>query len=190
MPNLISINLTSLLQDTELIKEYKTNQIDTTLNNVTTVYCDWKLINDLKEWFIYILPNVKRLVLFYSQLAIINFNLNTLYSALSGLDSGSQCVTTDYACFSNIKDMDIKFVLGFGDDLGEQMSGPIKEILKIFENSKTFIFHFYRNGSYSSNKLYQCMSKMITLLNMDKNFENYHMKHDYNYLQLIKKNNG
>jgi hypothetical protein len=187
MPNLISINgISSFCEDLELMKEY---QIDTTLNNVTTVHCRYEFIDDLKQWLIYILPNVKRLVLSYNTntLSFINFSLDRLYAKLSSSDSRSEWVTTDYAHFSNIKDMEIEFVVPYRDDLCANVLDPVKKILDIFKNSKTYIFHFYHDGSHSLNKPYTYMNKIIALLNMDNNLENYHMKHSYNYLQLIKK---
>jgi len=188
MPNLISINLTSFhRQYSELMKEYKINQIDATLNSVTTVYCGYEFIDDLKQWFIYILPNVKRLVLSYSHLSMINFSLNRFFLELIGSYSRSEYVTTDYAHFPNIKDMEIKFSARYEDALYKDVLDPIKEILKVFENSKTFIFHFYHDDSHSLNKPYTSMSKIITLLNMDQYLENYLIKYSYNYLQLIKK---
>lgn len=89
--------------------------------------------------------------------------------------------------FSNIRDVQIKIVIENVAVLWGNLFDFMKEILEVFENLKTFLFHFYDELHLDLRQLCLSLKKMFRSLNIQRNFENYRIKQNYNYLQLIKK---
>jgi hypothetical protein len=181
MPNLISITLNS-----ERINDLYTNEYETTLDSITTVHCEGEFIENIKQWLIYVLPNVKHLVLSYSPQPTTQLSKKMKFLQKLHTYFRDDRITTDYLYFSKIQDVEIKLLLKDVDDLYNYVLRLVKEILEMFKNLKFFIFNFYRIN-YSFNEPFIELNKMITLLNMDKISKNYQIKHIYHHLQFVKK---
>ncbi len=63
----------------------------------------------------------------------------------------------------------------------------IQELLEMFENLQSFIFHFYDTPRFPSIVPFIDLNRTIQLLNMEEFAEIYQIKHIHNYLQFIKK---
>jgi hypothetical protein len=124
-------NLTSITLNAKRMHDLYTNEYETTLDSITTVHCKGELIKNIKQWLIYILPNVKDLVLYYSpqttrQLSNRMGFLQKLHAYFRG-----DRRTTDFVYFPNIQDIEIKLLLRDVYDLYNYVLRLIKEILKI-----------------------------------------------------------
>jgi hypothetical protein len=64
-----------------------------------------------------------------------------------------------------------------------------KELLEMFINLQSLIFHFYYMPRFPSLIPFTDLSNMIQLLNTDEISGKYQIKHVHNYLQCVRKNN-
>lgn len=184
MPNLKSVTLNS-----ERINDSYTNEYETTLDSINTVHCEGEFIKNIKQWLIYILPNAKHLVLSYSPQTTTQLSKKMEFLQKLHAYFRDDPIITDYVYFPKIQNVEIKLLLKDVDDLYNYVLRLVKEILEIFKNLKSFIFHFYQIDNYSVNEPFTDLNKMITLLNMDQISKKYQIKHIYHHLQFVKKNN-
>jgi len=98
-------------------------------------------------------------------------------------------MTTDYIYSSRIQYVEIKFTLDNMDCIDQHVTYLVKELLEMFKNLQSFIFHFYHMPRFPSIVPFTDLSKMIQLLNMEEVSEKYQIKHSHNYLQFGRKNN-
>ncbi|CAF1342136.1 unnamed protein product [Rotaria sordida] len=194
MPNLISITFNSFsFQYFETTKDSsisddKLQKIDITLDSVTTVQFEDESMKDIKQWILDILPNLKHLVLsgttqFFPQVdkRIERLKILNLYSLSDMLKLG-------YIYFPNLLHVEIQFFLDSELNLDNYASYCVMEMLKSFKHSKTLMIHFYwrsEDGWYHIS--IADLSKMIAKLDINEILKTFEMKHFYNFLQFIKK---
>jgi hypothetical protein len=182
MPNLRSITF-----NFEPMNDLYTNAIDTTLDSVTTVHCEGEYLQNIKQWLINILPNVKHLVLSYSPQPTASSSKRTVFIQKLDAYFRGERMTRDYIYFSHIQSVEIKLELKDLDDLYKHVLRLIRELLEMCKNLQYFIFQFYSIDRYSRSEPFTYLTKMIQLLNMDKISKKYQIKHIQNYFQFIKK---
>jgi hypothetical protein len=180
MPNLRSITF-----NFEPMDDLYTNPIDTKLDSITTVHCEGEYLQNIKQWLINILPNVKHLVLSYSPQPTAPSSKRTVFIQKLDAYFRGERMTRDYIYFS----VEIKLQLKDLDDLYKHVLRLIRELLEMCKNLQYFIFQFYSIDRYSRSEPFTDLTKMIQLLNMDKISKKYQIKHIQNYFQFIKKDN-
>jgi hypothetical protein len=182
MPNLKSIAI-----NFELMNNLYTNSIDTTLDSITTVHCEGEYLQNMKQWLINFLPNVKHFVLSYNpHPSTLSTNRIGFLQKLDVYYRGER-IKNDYNQFLNIQSIQIKLYLKDLDDLYKHVLRLIRELLEIFKNLQYFIFQFYSTDYNSYNRPYTDLTEFIQLLNVDRISKKYQIKHIYNYFQFIKK---
>jgi hypothetical protein len=63
----------------------------------------------------------------------------------------------------------------------------VKELLEMFQNLQSFIFHFHQLSEFPRIDPFTDLNKMIKMLNWEKISEKYEIKHIYNNLQFVRK---
>jgi hypothetical protein len=176
MPNLISIT-----HNSQRMPDFYTNEIQTKLFSITTLHCEGEFIKNIKKWLIYVLPNVKHLVLTYSSQNSSN-RIEFLQQRHGYFRRDRR--TIDYVDSSKVQDVEIKLLLKDVDDLYNYLLHLVKKLLKRIKNLKFFIVKFHR---HSANVTFADLNQIITKLNMHPISEYYQMKCIYDHLQFIKK---
>jgi hypothetical protein len=162
----------------------ETNQIDTTLDNITIVHCQGEHFQAMKHLLNHIFPNTRHLILSYTSTPIA-------FSSLQKYDEyfRDKWMTADYIYSSTIQYIEIKMTLMNTDCIDQHVIHLVKELLKIFKNLQSFIFHFYHCPRFPSTLPFTELSKTIQLLKREKFAEIYQIKHIHHYLQFVRENN-
>jgi hypothetical protein len=98
-------------------------------------------------------------------------------------------MTTDSIYSSKIEHIEIEITSQDADCdyLHEVVKCLVKELLKMFSNIQSFLFHFYDCLRFPSRSLVSELNKTVQLFNMDEFAEIYQIKHIQHYLQFIRK---
>ncbi|CAF1220911.1 unnamed protein product [Adineta steineri] len=136
MPKLISIKFISsgLFSYSETIEKPSVTEQET-LTNIETVDLIGGSIENIKQWLIYILPNVKHLILSYTGLPLLNSHLSlNLDKKIQRLDIYEYSIIeqmniTDYFYFSNVEH--IQLILY---NIEGKFEWYVKTLMKIFQN--------------------------------------------------------
>lgn len=177
MPNLISIEYISSY---DLISEN-----DMTLDSVNTLQCRCELLEEIKPWFIFNLPNVKSLILSCNPGFALDFE-SEMYSSKLDKDFYNKWINTNYGHYSKIENVEVKVFSKARDDLSINGINIIQKVLEIFKYSKTFIFHFYAIRYQSSSIPIVDLRQIYLHTKINEILNRYQIKKSYNYLQLIK----
>jgi hypothetical protein len=176
-------NLTSITFSFQLMNDLFTNDNETNQTNTSGHY-QRGYLQTIKHCLINIFPNVRHLMLANSASWAKTIFLQKLDKYFRDMKMTSNCI---YSC--KIQYVEIKLISREMDCVYEQVICLVKELLKLFENLQSFIFHFYHLLGFPSIAPFTDLSKMIQLLNMEKISEKYQIKHIRNYLQFVKDNN-
>jgi hypothetical protein len=90
------------------ILEYERNTTDIRLDSGTTIHCKCEFMENIQQWFIYILPNFKHLILSCSPGFAAHLYDQTDFKSELFRYSHDEQITKDYVYFSNIEDVEIK----------------------------------------------------------------------------------
>ncbi|CAF3867497.1 unnamed protein product [Rotaria sp. Silwood1] len=184
MPNLASITFSFKLMRNLFTNDNETNQTDITLDSVTTVHCEIDDLKTIKRWLINIFPNTRILILSFSVYSVSLSPNKMIFS--QELD---ECFRgTDYMHFIKIQYVEVKLTFRDLDYINEHTTRLVKELLTMFKNLQSFIFHFHHMSDFLRMSSFTDLSKIIQLLNMEKVSEKYQIKHIHNYLQFVRKN--
>ncbi|CAF3280722.1 unnamed protein product [Rotaria sp. Silwood2] len=186
MPNLASITFNFKLMHNLFTNDNETNEIDITLDSVTTVHCKVSDLKTIKRWLINIniFPNTKNLILSFS-LSSASLSSNRMMFSLEP----DECFRgTDYMHFVKIQYVEVKLAFEDLNYINEYAIELVKELLEMFKNLQSFIFHFHHMPDFLRMNPLTDLSKMIQLLNMEKVSKKYQIKHIHNYLQFFRKN--
>jgi len=93
----------------------------------------------------------------------------------------------DSIYLSRIEYVEIKITLKDINCIDQHVIRLIQELLEMFINLQSFIFHFSYMPRFPSIVPFIDLNKTIQLLNMEEFAEIYQIKHIHNYLQFIKK---
>lgn len=143
MPKLISITLyENNLNSIQLIEE--PYQSDVTLDSVTTLHLHTKDLENAKQWFLYILPNLKYLTLSDTKLPLVKSELTSILDKkiqkmnIYDIDFIRSITKLDYVCFSNLQKVYLKLVVHkYNFDDYKWYADNITELLKYLQNLKT-----------------------------------------------------
>ncbi|CAF4359610.1 unnamed protein product [Rotaria sp. Silwood2] len=186
MPNLASITFNFKLMHNLFTNDNETNEIDITLDSVTTVHCKVSDLKTIKRWLINIniFPNTRNLILSFS-LSSASLSSNRMVFPLEP----DECFRgTDYMHFVKIQYVEVKLAFEDLNYINEYAIELVKELLEMFKNLQSFIFHFHHMPDFLRMNPLTDLSKMIQLLNMEKVSKKYQIKHIHNYLQFFRKN--
>ncbi|CAF2870291.1 unnamed protein product [Rotaria sp. Silwood2] len=186
MPNLASITFNFKLMHNLFTNDNETNEIDITLDSVTTVHCKVSDLKTIKRWLINIniFPNTKNLILSFS-LSSASLSSNRM---MFSLEPDECFLGTDYMHFVKIQYVEVKLAFEDLNYINEYAIELAKELLEMFKNLQSFIFHFHHMPDFLRMNPLTDLSKMIQLLNMEKVSKKYQIKHIHNYLQFFRKN--
>jgi hypothetical protein len=179
MPNLTSATLTFQRMHNFPKNIDKTN---ISLDSVITIHSVGEYLQAGKHLLIRTFPNVRNLILSYSSDSVAN-----AYDEYFG----AKWTTTDSIYSSKIEhvEIEIKSENADCDYLHKVIKCLVKELLKMFINIQSFLFHFYDRLRAPSRCLVSELNKTVPLLNMDEFAEIYQIKHIQHYLQFIRKQN-
>jgi hypothetical protein len=196
MPNLMSIifdlcvplSFDTTMEDS-YINENETNQINITLDSVTTVHFKDGSVEKIKQWLINILPNLKHLVLFCTNdyVPIADKRIENL--KILGVRSCHELIKTGYVYFPNLQEVEIQFLFLDKKELINDALNRMMDVLASFKFSKILICHFHYYNFHGQFIPVYDMNEMVAKLNVEKILKNYQIKHCYNYFQFVKKNN-
>jgi hypothetical protein len=187
MPNLTTTTVSSELMYNIYTNEGEINQTVIPLNSITTVHCEGQYVQAIKHWLIHIFPNVRHLMLSYSSEPVAPSSDKTGFLQKFEEYFRDKWKTTDSIYLSRIQCVEIKLTLKDMDFIDQHVIRLAKELLEMFINLQSFIFHFYDMPRFPSIVPFTDLNKTIQLLNMEKFTEIYQIKHIHNYLQFIKK---
>jgi hypothetical protein len=185
MPNLIKIELSSIadqcfdtIQDSYIIDD----EINITLDSVTTVYCRDDYMEDIKEWLTYILPNFKTLIFSYKSVFVPIMNEKIERLKINDATSIDGWIKTIDIYFPNLKHIEIEL-------LGFYMPHNLLKILKNFKTLKTLMI-VCRESGYGYNfdhpeRLDIC--DRFNKLDLIEILEKYQIKRSCYCYQFIKK---
>jgi hypothetical protein len=182
MPNLTSTTLTFYQMHNLCTNVDETNQTNISLDSVTTIHTVVEYLKAGKHWLIHMFPNAKNLILSYNFESIAN-SYDEYFRA--------KWMTTDSIYSSKIEHVEIEITSQDADCdyLHQVVKCLVKELLKMFRNIQSFLFHFYDRRRSPSRCLVYELNKTVQLFNMDEFDEIYQIKHIQHYLQFIKKQN-
>jgi hypothetical protein len=171
------------------INENETNQINITLDSVTTVHFKDGSVEKIKQWLINILPNLKHLVLFCTNdyVPIADKRIENL--KILGVRSCHELIKTGYVYFPNLQEVEIQFLFLDKKELINDALNRMMDVLASFKFSKILICHFHYYNFHGQFIPVYDMNEMVAKLNVEKILKNYQIKHCYNYFQFVKKNN-
>jgi hypothetical protein len=175
MPNLTSTTLTFYQMHNLCSNVDETNQTNISLGSVTTIHIVGEYLQAGKHWLIHIFPNAKNLILSYNAESVAN--------------SYDEYFCTDSIYSSKIEHVEIEITSQDADcdHLHEVVKCLVKELLKMFRNIQSFLFHFYDRLRSPSRSLVYELNQTVQLFNIDEFDEIYQIKHIQHYLQFIKK---
>jgi len=182
MPNLITIKLNSspdhsfyAMEESNIIDD----EINLTLDSVTTVYFNGNYMKDSQQWLNYILPNLKNLILSYeSQFDPI---VNEKIERLKIIDATfiDEWMRTIDIYFPNLKHIEIHL-------RGFYMPNNFIRILKSFKTLKTLMLYCHgARSSSDSTKINLC--DKLDKLDLIEILEKYQIKHSYYCYQFVRK---
>ncbi|CAF0986977.1 unnamed protein product [Rotaria sp. Silwood1] len=194
MPNLMKLTFNSLPSlcfetiENSSISDNELHKIDTTLDSVTTVHFGGELMEDTKQWLFHMLPNLKHLVLSGTTqfFPLVDKRIERL--TILNLYALSNVIKPDDVYFPNLQHVEIQFFLDSDLNLNKYAPYSVMEMLKSFEQTKTLLIHFYwcsEDGWYRIS--IADLSKLIAKLDMNEILNTFEMKHFYNFLQFIKR---
>jgi hypothetical protein len=179
MPNLTSTTVRLYRMHTYDMNVDETNQTNISLDSVTTIHSEGEYIQAVKHLLIRIFPNTRNLILSCSSESVANAYDD--YFRVKGTTTNS----------SKIEHVEIRITSENADCncLHKVVKCLVQELLKMFKNIQSFLFHFYELFLYPSTCLVSELNKTIQLFNRDKFGEIYQIKHIQHYLQFIRKQN-
>jgi hypothetical protein len=182
MPNLTSTTLTFQRMHTFGMTIVETNQTGISLDSVTTIHSVGEYLQAGRDLLIHIFPNARNLMLSYSSESVANAYDEYFHA---------KWITTYCFYFSKIEYVEIEIKSQDADCkyLHKVVKCLVKELLEMFINIRSFIFHFYDRLRSPSRCLVSELNKTVQLLNMDEFAEIYQIKHIHHYLQFIRKQN-
>ncbi len=185
MPNLTSITFNNQLMNNLYTNDDERNQLDITLDSITTVHCEDEDLQTIKQWLINLFPNTKHLMLSYNAYSAPYSSNRMEFS--QKLDEYSR--ERDYIYFSKIQYVKIKIFFKDEDEdnMYQRVLRIVKELLEMFQNLQSFIFHFHQLSEFPRIDPFTDLNKMIKMLNWEKISEKYEIKHIYNNLQFVRK---
>ncbi|CAF3875214.1 unnamed protein product [Rotaria sp. Silwood1] len=150
MPKLSSIKLIEgprnfyIIDEDSYVFKDETHDIDLTLNSVTTVHLEHTFMDKFKTCLIYVLPNLKHLILIDTKLPSRRSKLHAIfYKRIKRLEVGQyflqieKFAKQDYIYFSNLQDLR----LTYGFTLNEEELGARPQmIMKILTNVQSLRF--------------------------------------------------
>jgi hypothetical protein len=182
MPNLTSTTLTFYQMHNFGTNVNEINQTNISLDSVTTIHSGGEYLRAGKHWLIHIFPNARNLILSYNSESVAN-SYDEYFHA--------KWMTTDSIYSSKIEHIEIEITSQDADCdyLHEVVKCLVKELLKMFSNIQSFLFHFYDRLRFPSRCLVSELNKTIQLFNMDEFAEIYQINHIQHYLQFTRKQN-
>jgi hypothetical protein len=182
MPNSTSISLTFQRMHTFFPNIDETNQTAISLDSVTTIHSVGEYLQAGKHLLIRLFQNMRNLILSYSSESVAN-SYDDYFRA--------KWMTIDSSYSSKIEhvQIEIKSQDADCDYLHKVVKCLIEELLNMFINIQSFLFHFYERLRCPSRCLVSELNKTIQLFNMNEFAEIYQIKHIQHYLQFIRKQN-
>jgi hypothetical protein len=193
MPNLMTIGFDLSDSDDEKVMEescINEDKIDTTLDSVTTVKFRTGSLDEIRQWVLYVLPNLKHLVLvsctFPSADAELAVVLKTKLKSLYMTCFVRMCESNE-AYWSGVQDITIRYLV-----MPKPYPYYIMEILLYFKNFKTLMIRGYLLGDGSEYIPIGGMNELINTLDvfeeMHEVLKNYELKGFSNCCTLHSKN--
>jgi hypothetical protein len=194
MPKLTSItlNINNLNSLEEVYQSY------VILDSVTTLHLYTEDLENAKQWFLYILPNLKYLTLSGTKLPLLQSELTSILNKkiqkMDFYDTGfiESIRKLDYICFSNLQELYLKLTFhkyNCGDY--QWYADNITEILKYFQNLKKLwicvasqlLFH----AAWAPNPA-GVLRNILSSLDINEVQKNYQLKRVGQFAILSKKN--
>jgi len=166
---------------------------DVTLDNVTTIQFIQGSIQNQKDWIIYLLPNLRHLILSYTPITSIDSELATvLNKKIQRLDIDAECQVEQltesiYVYFSNVQN--INFYLNDSGKSPECYADIIMKMLKNFKGLKILMFrsNHFCHGEGELSFLEKNLAKIIEYFHMTEMYKNYQVKYLKEYTLFLKK---
>ena len=184
MPKLLTIQFHS----NYLYNICETTDAYETLNSVTTIHLTNGSMDNVKQWLIYILPNLKYLIL--SNLEVPSSKtdlapiLNRKIERLEIVTSSKleHLIKINNAHFSNVQD--IQLTICFKSNKSECYADDVKKILKSFKNLNKLSINMYGRGNWPELEL----GIMLKHLNTNEIERTYKIKLYHEYILFFKEN--
>jgi len=189
--NLIRFNRYPVLSEIETHDSFGNK--DVTLDNVTTIQFIQGSIQNQKDWIIYLLPNLRHLILSYTPITSIDSELATvLNKKIQRLDIDAECQVEQltesiYVYFSNVQN--INFYLNDSGKSPECYADIIMKMLKNFKGLKILMFrsNHFCHGEGELSFLEKNLAKIIEYFHMTEMYKNYQVKYLKEYTLFLKK---
>ncbi|CAF4904403.1 unnamed protein product [Rotaria sp. Silwood1] len=150
MPKLSSIKLIEgprnfyIIDEDSYVFKDETHDIDVTLNSVTTVHLEHTFMDKFKTCLIYVLPNLKHLILTDTKLPSRTSELHAIfYKRIKRLEVGQyflqieKFAKQDYIYFSNLQDLRLTYDFTLNE---EELGARPQMIMKILTNVQSLRF--------------------------------------------------
>ena len=187
MPNLRSIVFTSHLAHSLSKKTAELSQIDRTLDNVTTVHCSAAWLQDIKDWLLHIVPDIKCVMLSSTVMSNTQLPDRTLVSQeFDEYLSDKKLMAGRFYPFK-IQHAEIQVTLHEVRGIYQHVVRLLRELLEMSECLQAITFHFYHLPRFPSITPYTDLDKIIDLFNIGKMSERYHIRYIQNYMQFFRK---
>jgi len=153
-------------------------KIDLRLDNVTTIEFLHGDIENIKNWIIYSLPNLRHFILFSTRLPSINSELApVLNERIQQLDIyenaqfNKELIEISYIYFSNVQYININL---YNSSKGFQFYVDVMKILTNFKNLKTLLIH---RLTYMDVSIEIELRELIKYLDMNGIIKNYEVRY-------------
>jgi hypothetical protein len=190
MPNLTAITVSFKLMYNIYTNDNEINQTVIPLDSINTVHCQGEYIQAMKHWLINIFPNARHLILSYISEPVAPSSDRIVFLQKFEEYFRGRWTTTDSIYSCRIQYVEIEITLKNMDSIDQHIIRLVNELLEMFKNLQSFIFHFYHMPRFAFLVPFTDLSKIIQLLNTDEISGKYQIKHIHNYLQPVKKNNA